>query len=269
VLIDWFTVAAQVVNFLILVWLLRRYLYKPILDAVDAREKRIAAELADADNRKAEAEKERDEFQRKNAQFDQQRAALMKTAADDANAERRRLMDEVREAASAAADRQAEALRAEREQLNQAIGRRAQQEIFAIARKTLADLATASLEERLGEAFTRRLRDLDESTKAAVIHALESTSDPALVRSAFELPPAQRSAIQRALNETFSRDVRVRFETSADLVAGIELTTLGYKVAWSIADYLATLEKRVGELLDEQTLPADTRREQAPTGTTE
>jgi F-type H+-transporting ATPase subunit b len=263
VLIDWFTVAAQVVNFLILVWLLRRYLYKPILDAVDAREKRIAAELADAAAKKAEAAKERDEFQRKNVQFDQQRAALLTKATDEANAERRRLLDEARATADTAANRQAEALRAEAEHLNGAIGRRAQQEVFAIARKALADLATVSLEERLGEAFTRRLRDLDAATKAVVAQALQSTTDPALVRSAFELPPAQRAAIQAALNETFSADVRILFQTDPDLVGGIELTTLGYKVAWSISDYLATLEKRVGELLDAQPRPSATTGEAA------
>jgi F-type H+-transporting ATPase subunit b len=54
-LIDWFTVSAQVVNFLILVWLLKRFLYRPILNAIDAREKRIATELADADAKRAEA----------------------------------------------------------------------------------------------------------------------------------------------------------------------------------------------------------------------
>ena len=48
-LIDWFTVAAQALNFLILVWLMKRFLYKPILNAIDAREKLIAKELADAD----------------------------------------------------------------------------------------------------------------------------------------------------------------------------------------------------------------------------
>ena len=74
-LIDWFTVAAQVLNFLILVWLLKRFLYRPILDAIDAREKRIAlAELADAAAKRTEAEQERDEFQHKNAAFEQQRA---------------------------------------------------------------------------------------------------------------------------------------------------------------------------------------------------
>jgi F-type H+-transporting ATPase subunit b len=95
-LIDWFTVGAQALNFLILVWLMKRFLYKPILHAIDAREKRIAAELADADAKKAEAQKERDEFQHKNEEFDQQRAALLSKATDEAKAERQRLLDEAR-----------------------------------------------------------------------------------------------------------------------------------------------------------------------------
>ena len=100
-LIDWFTVGAQVLNFIVLVWLLKRFLYKPILDAIDAREKRIAAELADADAKKAEAQKERDEFQHKNEDFDRQRAALLSKATEEAKAERQRLLEEARQAADA------------------------------------------------------------------------------------------------------------------------------------------------------------------------
>ena len=92
-LIDWYTVGAQALNFVILVWLMKRYLYKPILHAIDAREKRIAAELADAAAKETEAHKERDEFQRKSDELDQQRAALLKKATDDANAERQRLFE--------------------------------------------------------------------------------------------------------------------------------------------------------------------------------
>jgi F-type H+-transporting ATPase subunit b len=76
-----------------------------------------------------------------------------------------------------------------------------------------------------------------------------------LVRSAFELPTEQRAAIQQALNETFSAEIQVRFETAPDVISGIELTTNGQKVAWSIADYLASLEKSVGELLMEPSKP--------------
>ena len=75
------------------------------------------------------------------------------------------------------------------------------------------------------------------------------------MRSAFDLPAEQRAAIQNALNETFSAEIHVRFETAPDLVSGIEITTNGQKVAWSIGDYLASLEKGVGELLKEKDKP--------------
>ncbi len=87
-LIDWFTVGAQIVNFLILVWLLRHFLYKPILNAIDAREKRISTELADANRKRTDAEKERSDFQNKNRAFDEQRSALLAKATEEANTER-------------------------------------------------------------------------------------------------------------------------------------------------------------------------------------
>jgi len=254
-LIDWFTVSAQVVNFLILVWLLKRFVYKPILHAVDAREKRIAKELADADTKKTEAEKEREKFQKKNEAFDQQRDELLSKAKDEAKAERQRLLDEARQAADALRAKRQDALKREQQSLNDEITRRTREEVLAIARKTLTDLAGTSLEERMSEVFTRRLRELNNEAKEGLAKALKTSSDPVLVRSAFELPSEQRAAIQHALNETFSAEIQVRFETAPDVISGIELTANGRKVAWSIADYLASLEKSVGELLKEQSNP--------------
>src|ERR1035438_5836700 len=251
-LIDWFTVGAQVLNFLILVWLLKHFLYKPILNAIDAREKRIAAELADADAKKTEAQKERDDFQSKNKAIDEQRSALLGKAADDAKAELERLLDEARQDADSLRARQATALRNDQKRLGGEITRLAKDEVFGIARKTLADLATVSLEERMGEVFTRRLREMDGKAKELLGTTLKTSSEPALVRSAFDIGAEQRAAIQNALNETFSAEIHIRFETAPDLISGIELTTNGQKVAWSIADYLASLEKGVDELLKEK-----------------
>jgi F-type H+-transporting ATPase subunit b len=259
-LIDWFTVGAQVLNFIILVWLMKRFLYQPILDAIDTREKRIAAALADADAKETEAHKERDEFQRKNDDFDQQRTALLSHATKDAEAERQRLLDEARQAADAQSARRQEALRGDAQRLNQTLIRCAQQEVFAIARKALADLASTSLEERVAAVFARRLRDLGGLDKEKVARALATATDPALVRSAFDLPAEQRATIQAAVNEAFSTEIALRFETAPDLVGGIELSANGQKVAWSIADYLASLQKGVGELLEPQPSPEPASR---------
>ena len=254
-LIDWFTVGAQVLNFLILVWLLKRFLYKPILHAIDAREKRIAAELADAAAQKAEAQKERNEFQHKNEEFDRQRDDLLRKAQDEVKTERQRLLDEARQAADALRAKRQDALQREQQGLNDEVTRRTREEVFAIARKTLTDLAGTSLEERMSEVFVRRLRELDGDAKETLAKALKTSADPAFVRSAFALPAEQRASIQQALNETFSADIHVRFETAPNVISGIELTVNGRKVAWSIADHLASLGKSVDGLLKEQSKP--------------
>ena len=262
-LVDWFTVGAQVLNFIVLVWLLKRFLYKPILDAIDAREMRIAGELASADAKKAEAKKERDEFERKNAAFDRQRGALLIKATEEAKAERKRLIEEARQAADALSAKRGEALRSESRALNEVIGARTKQEVFAIARKALKDLAAADLEDSMTDAFMRRLRDIGGSEKATLSKAIKAASGLALVHSAFDLAVKQRSEIQSALNELFGADVRIRFEIAPEVISGIELTAGGQKVAWSIEDYLGSLEAHVSALLDGKDKPEATAVPQA------
>ena len=99
---------------------------------------------------------------------------------------------------------------------------------------------------------------MDGKAKAGLAAALKTAAHPALVRSAFDLPAEQRAVIQQALNETCSAEIHVRFETAPDLISGIELTTNGQKVAWSIADYLTFLEKGVDELLKGRDKPEAT-----------
>ena len=255
-LINWFTVVAQAINFLILVWLLKRFLYKPILHAIDEREKGIAAQLAEAEAKKAEAQKERDDFQHKNEAFDQERAALLKKATDEAKAERQRLLDEARKDADALRAKRQDALRNEQRNLSQEIIRWTQKEVFAITRKTLADLAAHEPRGTHGRGV--------RPTPARVDRRGQRSSWPppsrprpdrraCAARSICRRHSAARSKMR--VKETFAAEIQIQFETAPELVSGIELSANGQKVAWSIADYLATLEKSAGELLHEDAKP--------------
>lgn len=250
-LIDWFTVAAQALNFLILVWLLKRFLYKPILDAIDAREKRIATELAEADAKKAEAQQERDEFQRKNEQFEQERAALFRQVEDEAKAERQRLLNDARKESDTVRTKWQEALRSEQQIVSEELSRRTRDEVFAISRKTLSDLATASLEEHMTETFIRRLREPKNANRDELQSAFHASSNPAIVRSTFRLSTAQRHSIEEVVREVLGLKPPIQFETTPDLISGIELTANGHKVAWSIEQYLTSLKKSLEDLLKE------------------
>jgi F-type H+-transporting ATPase subunit b len=255
-LIDWFTVGAQALNFITLVWLLKRFLYQPILDAVDARETRIAKERADADRLKAEAGREHDTFNQKNAAFDQGRAALLRKASEDADAERVRLIADARVAADSLSAKRRDALQSDAQRLTQAITTRTEQEVYAVARKALRDLANADLDELICGAFAVRLSALESAPKATLAAAIAAASEPPVVRTASAASTRQRQTIQDAFAAAFATSTKLRFETSPALIGGVELAVGGQKIAWSIADYLTSLEKDVGALLKAETPPS-------------
>jgi len=249
VLIDWFTVGAQALNFVVLVWLMKRFLYQPVLEAIAAREKRIADQINAADAKEAQAAAERKTFEDKNTAFDQQRAGLMDQATAEAKAEGVRLADEAHKAAAAVAAQRQQALATEAGRLQQLIAGRAAHEVFAVARKTLTDLANVSLEERMVEVFKRRLAELPDAARSLLGSALKQSAEPALLRSRFELPADQQAAIQNAINAGFSADVPLRFAIAGDAVCGIELSAGGQKLAWTIDGYLRDFERDVAALL--------------------
>jgi len=255
VLIDWFTVGAQALNFLILVWLLKRYLYKPVLDAISARERRIAMQLADAASKQAAATSERDEFDRKNKEFDAQRTLLLTKAGEEAKLEQQRLLEQARKDADALRSRLEDALRSEQQILSGELARRTRDEVFAIARKVLADLASTSLEDMLLRVFIERLRALNAADRQLLAAASASgsvTASPGgavVVRSAYDLSAQQRSAIEQAVTEVCGTAVRPSYETVPALISGLELSVNGRKLAWSITDYLGALQKSVGDIL--------------------
>jgi F-type H+-transporting ATPase subunit b len=254
-LIDWFTVGAQILNFLILVWLLKRFLYKPVLNAIDAREQRIAAELKDAAEQKLAAQKERDEFNDRSRALNEERGALIGKATEEAKALREHLLADAQREADSLRTQQQRAMRSDQTRLGDEITRLAAQEVFAIARKTLSDLAGAELEERMGEVFTRQLREMNVEAKEPLAVALRTSSEPAIVRSTYAMPIREQATIQNALNEAFGAEVRVRFDTAPSVIDGIELSVGGQKLAWSIAEYLKGLEQALASLLDAQATP--------------
>ncbi|MFM2484686.1 F0F1 ATP synthase subunit delta [Celerinatantimonas yamalensis] len=242
-LIDWFTVGAQALNFIILVWLMKRYFYHPVLDAIAAREKKIATELTDAATTKAKAHKLQSEFENKNKAFELQKAALFEQATKEAKAEGERLRTEAIQDADEAEASRAQAILTDTQHLHAEIVRKTQLQVFDIARHVLDDLADISLERRACAVFIQRLMRSEDKDLVPLSAALKACSkdSPALLRSAFELPEAQQTAIQSALEDTFGQTIALSFLTTPELVGGIELSAQGQKLAWSIADYLKAL----------------------------
>jgi F-type H+-transporting ATPase subunit b len=253
--INWFTVIAQVINFLLLVWLLKKFLYKPILNAIDEREKKIRDKLKDADAQKAAAQKEQDDFKKQQEDFDQQKKALMDKAVADANTQKQQLMDAAKTEADNMRTNMEKAAKEKQENDNNEMSEKIQQQVFAITRKALADIASISLEEQSANTFNKHLKELKDDEKKQFIDAFKANSNAILVRSAFDLPAKQQDEINDAVNVILSADTHLQFKTTPEIISGIELSTNGYKLSWSFSAYLNSVEKDISKTMKENAKP--------------
>lgn len=238
--LDWVTVSAQVVNFLILIWLLKRFLYAPVVNAMDRRERRIADRLEEAEQREHEAAAEARRHREALETLESERDEIMDEANRKAEQERRRLLDEARaevEETRAEWQRQAEN---EKQEFLRGLRRETGATVEAIARRALRGLADVELESQLVHVLVSQLELLDAGVRAQ----LADTSGPVRIASAFELEPPTRSRLTRAVHEQLGPDVAVEYVQDPELLCGIRLTRAGRRLGWSLADYMEELGAR-------------------------
>ncbi|MDO6518171.1 F0F1 ATP synthase subunit delta [Zobellia uliginosa] len=242
--IDWFTVIAQIINFLVLMWLLKRFLYRPILASIDERETNIKKQLLDAESQKREAAKARDEFNHKNEIFDKEKDELMRKAAMEAKTEGDRLREKARSEANELKEHLEKAFAEDQTIKNNGMAKRIKDEVLDITRKTLKDLSSASLEGQTLEVFLNKINGLQADEKVKLSKALEG-GKPILVHSTFPLSEKQREAIRTTVKSLLKTEPVLEFKTRPELINGIEMLSNGYRVSWSIKDYLKPLEEAV------------------------
>lgn len=235
--INWITVSAQVVNFLILVWLLKRFLYQPIIGAMDRREQKIRNRMDEADSREQQAMKEKERYQQKLASFEKEREELLEEARQEARQTRIEMLDQAREETARARNHWMREVSEEKTAFIDEMRHQSLDVIESVIRKALQDLADERLEERITHTFIRKLHSLDETTREALGHS----AGPTTIGSSFELDPALKSTLTRAIHEQIGADLTVRYARAPELICGIELTCEGQRISWNLSDYLEEL----------------------------
>lgn len=249
-LIDPFTVGAQIVNFLILVGLLKYFLYGPIVSAMDKREEKIRSRLNDAERKKEEAESERSGYERKRKEMEDQREKLLEAARDEAEQRRKKLIEDAREAAEDRRRQWQEALAREKETFIRELRRMAGEEVFHISRRTFAQIADADVQKQAVSVFLDRMDGLDKEERERFLTALEKGEKRARVKSGFDIDPDEQERIKNRLRSILKEEMTVSFEVDDMLILGVQLSTRGHKISWNIEDYLSDLEEKTREALN-------------------
>ena len=250
--IDWFVFLCQIVNLMLLLFLLKKFLYGRIIGAMETREARIAATFAEAEKSREEARQAAEKHDERLRELDERYQAMLNKAREEAEAHRRELMEKAREEVDLTQNRWLETLRSEREHFLHELRRLAGAQIYSITRRVLKDLADLDLDERIVEILSERIRGMDEAERGKFRDAV-SPEGKITVQCAFDLPPEARRKLDDEIRSSIANAIVVEYETSADMMSGYELRADGHKIAWSMKDYLDALEEKFYHALYEET----------------
>ena len=250
--LDWFTVVAEVVNFLILVALLKYFLYDRIIGIADERESKIAARFEEAEQKRQKADKEAEKFQNQQQELAEQQEELMTQAREAAERRRRELLDQARQEVEAQKEQWQQTVQREQAAFLKDLRRKAGQQTIRMARRSLADLAGADLEQQMIERFLEKSKQLPDEEQAKLADSLRDSGRQSVITTAFDLSAENQEQLMTAIREQFGDGLEGKFNTAPNLICGIELKANGHKIAWSLDNYLDNLADNLARVLQEE-----------------
>jgi F-type H+-transporting ATPase subunit b len=253
-IIDWYTILFQIINFLILVFLLRYFLYGPIVKAMDERERIIVEREKEAEAKRKESEEETEKYRQESQELEERKEELMDEARSSAEEEKAELLNKARSEVSETRRRWEEAFEREKESFTGELRRRIGKQACSVARHCLEDLADARLEELTWKIFISKLDDLPDADRQELLKGLEENDYRLNLQSAFETPKVKQQELEnklvKVLPET-EKKISVSAKIDSELICGLELEAGGYLISWSVDSYLREVESEVLKELDQ------------------
>jgi F-type H+-transporting ATPase subunit b len=245
--IDAFTLIAQIVNFLILLFLLRAFLFRPVQRVMAERERRIADEHAAAERARAEAETAAEELRAEQEELKRARRERLAELEREVERARGERLGEVRAEADAARTAWRDDLARARRDAADELRRRAPAVLTEALRQGWRELADEDLEARALTTFAQRLRALDDDTRRALAEA--AGRGPLRIATAFEPSEAQRTELLQALDDALGKggEVEADFERDPELLAGVTLRAGDRRVGWSVRHQVDALQRAWAE----------------------
>lgn len=248
--IDLFTLGAQIVNFLVLLVLLKYFLYGPVIKIMEEREARIDSQLKEADEKRKDAEREAESYLQKKKELQEKREELIEEARVEVDAFRKEMTEKARVEVAKSKTKWYEAVEHQKEQFLIDLRRRAGEHIYKAIGRALRDLANEELERQIIYTFIEHLKELKDEKKEAIKRLNQKKGSKIVIKSGFDIPETMRNMVRESIRDQIG-DFKVQFESLPAPVCGIELYAPGWQIAWSLNSYLDSLHEDISRELEQ------------------
>lgn len=237
--IDWFTTFAQIINFLILVWLLKKLLFRPIIGAMERREQGLASRLQQAETKMNEAQALKQQYEKHLDQLQKEKDEVLATVRQQVETEKAASLQQLSEEIKQKKNRFDSEMQKQQQELGQFISHTIAEKSLSLGRHVLKRLADQTLEQQMIEYFLQNLSGLPEAEQVSIKQAVLQVKSATIITN-FQADTATRQQIQNWF-DSFAPGCKLLFEQRDYLVCGITLEAEGRSWEWNVDRYLNEL----------------------------
>jgi F-type H+-transporting ATPase subunit b len=222
--LNWTTFILELVNFVVLIWILNRFLYRPVMNVIARRKAAIQKTLSEADTTRSDAQALQSQYENRLTEWEEEREKARAQLRDEINAERKRRLEGLR----AELDQEREkAAAVEQRRLND-FAKQAEATAIALGgtfvSRLLSRLGGPDLERKIIDMVTQDLPTLPHDQTQAIRAASATIGLPMKITSAYPIDSAHREVLCRACRTLADRDVVCEFFENRSLIAGLRIS---------------------------------------------
>lgn len=236
--LNWSTFLLEIINFLVLIWILKRFLYKPVLAIIAKRQAGIDQTLQDAQTLRSEAEQLQHQYEARLDHWQQERQQAREVLKGELQAERARKMDELKAALTAEREKLRVADTRRQADLQRKVEETAMAQGASFACRLLQQAAGPEVEARLVEMVITELGQLSPEQRKALHDNNGANAEHITVISAYPLAEPQRRQLQQTLCNN-GWQASLEFKEEPALLAGLHITMGAWVLAANLRDELS------------------------------
>ncbi len=217
------TFILEIINFLILIWILQRLFYKPLLEVIAKRKQFIDQSLADAKNMQQQAEEQRTLYENRQKLWEQEKQAALAALHQQIDIERRAQMAQLETDLEQERQKINVTLQRQQKELQQQAEKQALVNGARFAGMLLKQSASPELEAQLFTLLLDNLKTLPDACTLCLQMLGTKKSVPIKITSAYPLTDEQRLQLEQKLGSLINSQINFQYHQDAELIAGLRM----------------------------------------------
>jgi F-type H+-transporting ATPase subunit b len=248
---SWSTFALQAVNFLVLVWLLKRFLFKPVAAIVARRREEITRALSETKAATQSAEQALKDFEARQGEIEAQRLGIIEQTRAVLTDERTKMIEAARADIEKLKSTARMKLDEERETAANELFGQAVKIAVKLAENLLGKFTVPALDELFLDQVLNHLDHLTATERVALLGPVDDDDRRLVLTTAYPMEADAQSKWGSALRERLGTAQRIAFAHDLQLIAGAELKFPHAVIRFNWRDSLAQAQRELNE--DEHT----------------